>query len=148
MLDVKPYLPRYDSLPSATVPDWIDDDDVSRPKLGVSFSDEAERMLACVRQDVPLQYYHRDEMETLKLALVEVLSLDIRSVHQRNVGKQLQGLGVCKEDSEVKNEEKTADALPLYRMRFDRLEVEFKFPAADEVLVTNVHVWVETEDRA
>jgi len=130
---LKPYLPRYDSLPSAITPEWIDDEETLRPAHRVVFSSSAEESLASIIAETKLTFYSSNEVDLLKSALVEVLAPDIRSLHQRNVGKRSNN-----QDEEEKENEREESHATQYTLLFDRLEVKFCFPAEGLIEVTSI----------
>jgi tRNA-Thr(GGU) m(6)t(6)A37 methyltransferase TsaA len=78
VLDIKPYIPSYDSLPDATAPSWTSDAPVS-PLQGVVFQPDADTELA--RLVPALRFYNKHE--DIRAAIEQVLLLDIRSVRRR-----------------------------------------------------------------
>ena len=77
VLDVKPYVPSFDIMPTATAPAWqVDSFNLVLPVL---FSPEAEEQL---RQVVAADgaHLHDGNLEDTRAALTQVLRLDIRSV--------------------------------------------------------------------
>ena len=76
ILDVKPYIPQYDSLPNAVSPNWITE--APRAKLDkVSFTPQAESQL---RDMIPkLRFYN--SYDEITQAIEELLVQDPRSVH-------------------------------------------------------------------
>ena len=101
VLDIKPYIPAYDSLPDAIVPSWILE---GVPPLDVTFSDVA---LEKLEQLVPKMRFCAD-FDNALLAIEEVLRLDIRSVRQ--------GRGTTDEAGKAKD----------YNMFFDVLQITFE----------------------
>jgi len=77
ILDVKPYIPLYDSIPQAASPQWILE---GTPNLEVVISDSARAQLNQIA--LPKSSLYRGEGELLLRALGEVLRLDVRSTHQ------------------------------------------------------------------
>jgi tRNA (adenine37-N6)-methyltransferase len=97
ILDVKPYVPLYDtaSLEECVVPEWVEEGLATlRP---VQFSDKAEQDLQSILKNDPeaLEFYRlettiEDLIESVKACIHEVLAIDVRSRHQ--TGKARQGL--------------------------------------------------------
>lgn len=79
VLDIKPYVPQYDSVTEATVPEWI----VAPPvvPLSVEFTEEAVEELRGFLEKGILEYY--SDLEETKVAITEVLTLDPRSIYWR-----------------------------------------------------------------
>lgn len=82
ILDIKPYLPYCDSIPGATVPDWVKMDDMLAV-ASVSFSEDFSSSLTDCWAMVEKKslYFSPDEFLSL---IKQVLSWDIRSVAQRS----------------------------------------------------------------
>ena len=78
VVDIKPYLPMIENVPDAKVPDWI--------YQGVDKDREVSVEWACERT-IPGQ---EDDEKTLRV-IEEVLSRDIRSTHQIDMGSQMDG---------------------------------------------------------
>jgi len=78
VLDIKPYIPKFDSFPLSLTPEWID----NSPKytmLEVKFDPIAESQL---KELIPiLQFY--DDIEEYKLAIAEILTQDPRATHYK-----------------------------------------------------------------
>jgi tRNA-Thr(GGU) m(6)t(6)A37 methyltransferase TsaA len=80
VLDIKPYIPAYDSLPTAACASWVREG--GAPTLAVALSDHAAAQAADMAQSgLPASSLFAN-MEELLAALREVLQLDIRSTHQ------------------------------------------------------------------
>eukprot|EP01116_Phalansterium_solitarium_P013590 TRINITY_DN30986_c0_g1_i1.p1 TRINITY_DN30986_c0_g1~~TRINITY_DN30986_c0_g1_i1.p1 ORF type:complete len:477 (-),score=86.15 TRINITY_DN30986_c0_g1_i1:34-1464(-) len=78
IVDLKPYVARYDSLPHATSPSWIHDSPVP-PFDDVQWEPMA---LEALRALVPqLQFY--EDLDSIRTVIDEVLVQDIRSENQR-----------------------------------------------------------------
>jgi tRNA-Thr(GGU) m(6)t(6)A37 methyltransferase TsaA len=101
VLDVKPYIPAYDSIPAAACATWIHEG--GAPTLNVCLSPAAE--LQSREIALPPTSMYRT-MDMLLVALREVLQLDIRSTHQ--------GRGAASAKSDTP-----------YEMHFDVLRVRF-----------------------
>eukprot|EP01116_Phalansterium_solitarium_P024210 TRINITY_DN8804_c0_g1_i1.p1 TRINITY_DN8804_c0_g1~~TRINITY_DN8804_c0_g1_i1.p1 ORF type:complete len:421 (+),score=123.49 TRINITY_DN8804_c0_g1_i1:14-1276(+) len=114
ILDVKPYLPDYDAVPDAAIPDWIKDPPIAQRSLQVSFTDEA---LATLQKLLPsLKYYQT--LDEVRTGIEQVLRLDIRTIHMRK--KHVEGhYGFC----------------------FDTLNVVFRMRGDKMVEVYNAEVW-------
>ncbi|XP_043719992.1 tRNA (adenine(37)-N6)-methyltransferase isoform X2 [Telopea speciosissima] len=82
VLDVKPYLPYCDSIPGATVPKWVMEDNLLAV-ASINFSQEFSSTLAnfWATTEKTSLYASPDEIQSL---IKQVLSWDIRSVSQRN----------------------------------------------------------------
>jgi len=76
ILDIKPYISRYDSFPQATISTWIAEP--PRPQLDkVLFDSEAEKQL---KNLLPMLKFY-DNYDDIKTAIEEVLIQDPRSVY-------------------------------------------------------------------
>lgn len=97
ILDIKPYIPRFDSFPDARVPDWIHDPPVKKVHVRIEpFADAqlrsifdaaadpaaATTLLDAQRQRTRLEFF--TTYAELRTAIDEVLSEDTRSVGLRN----------------------------------------------------------------
>lgn len=105
VLDVKPYVPAYDSIPDAKIPDWINESPVKpfqfvlwNPKVTSFMELEADDFLEVL-----------ETTEDLQSTIEQVLIQDIRSHHQRDIGKP------------TTNENDTG----LYAVKIDNFLVEF-----------------------
>eukprot|EP00050_Salpingoeca_kvevrii_P012883 m.25426 g.25426 ORF g.25426 m.25426 type:complete len:319 (-) comp4430_c0_seq1:2782-3738(-) len=78
ILDIKPYIEPYDSLPDARVPQWIAQPSV--PPKPVHFADAARATLEGLSAESLTCF---SSVEEAKQALEDALRLDIRGVHQR-----------------------------------------------------------------
>eukprot|EP00397_Hematodinium_sp_SG-2012_P057188 GEMP01071252.1.p1 GENE.GEMP01071252.1~~GEMP01071252.1.p1 ORF type:complete len:215 (+),score=49.73 GEMP01071252.1:427-1071(+) len=78
VLDIKPYLPQFESKRDATVPEWVRNS-YSIPRLPVEWADEAREELDAL--DISLGPF--ESKATLCAAIEETLSLDIRSPFQK-----------------------------------------------------------------
>jgi tRNA-Thr(GGU) m(6)t(6)A37 methyltransferase TsaA len=101
VLDIKPYIPAYDSIPAAACARWVVEG--GAPLLSVELSDNAKSQATAMRLPAESMYA---AMPPLLQALREVLQLDIRSTHQ--------GRGA------------SAAADAPYEMHFDCLRVQFR----------------------
>jgi hypothetical protein len=86
VLDIKPYVPAYDSIPDATVAEWVRKSTIERRE--VEFEqlalDQLEEIVGCCK----LQHFKKSESEQLRVAIHETLSVDVRSIHQEKRAKQ------------------------------------------------------------
>jgi mRNA-degrading endonuclease RelE of RelBE toxin-antitoxin system len=100
ILDIKPYLPEYDSLPQAVTPQWI----LHTPSQfnSIHWSDTAFSQLESHLDH--LEFYHNSK--ELKETIDQIVKLDIRSVNQKNLHKERSG---------------------NYKFRIDKLLVGFEF---------------------
>ena len=114
ILDVKPYL-KHDLQPEARVPAWCEE------KLAASLIREVRfsaRALEELQAATPSLAFYTDS-ETVRVAIEQVLQLDIRSIHQ---GRGQRG-----------------DGQQAYTLRLDRLELQFAtFESHVEVTCVNV----------
>jgi tRNA-Thr(GGU) m(6)t(6)A37 methyltransferase TsaA len=81
VIDIKPYLPMIENVPEAIVPDWI--------YQGVDEDRAVVVEWACERK-IPNSGKGGDEDEKTLKVIEEVLSRDIRSTHQIELGNQMQ----------------------------------------------------------
>jgi tRNA (adenine37-N6)-methyltransferase len=93
VLDIKPYVPTYDAVPSdvCTVPDWVADGlSTARP---VQFTESAENELHNIvwNHSNSLEFYGNDSSltndtvyDSIKACIEEILATDVRSRHQTN----------------------------------------------------------------
>lgn len=102
VLDIKPYIPAYDSIPTASCARWVNEG--GAPLLAVELSPEAAAQAAAFALPASSMF---PDMASLLTALHEVLQLDIRSTHQ--------GRGEASDAANVP-----------YQMHFDCLRVRFK----------------------
>jgi hypothetical protein len=95
VVDIKPFVPTYDSTDNCRIPDWVAGG--LALKRNVTFSDQANEQLSLILQSdgKALQFYGRDK-ESFEQALMntracieEVLSVDVRS--QWQTGKARKG---------------------------------------------------------
>lgn len=120
VLDVKPYIPAYDSIPDAVCAQWVREG--GAPSLTVELSPAARSSLDEIV--LPADSLYSDKA-TLLRALQEVLQLDIRSTHQ--------GRG----------EASDATRAP-YQVHFDCLKVLFR---TVERVITVVHLSLDNVKR-
>jgi tRNA-Thr(GGU) m(6)t(6)A37 methyltransferase TsaA len=83
VLDIKPYIPQYDSIPTAITPSWTYDPPVPALKV-VVFRQEAEEGL---RRLIPQLKFYKT-YEEIRNVIEHVLQLDIRSVRRRRQDRQ------------------------------------------------------------
>ena len=117
VLDIKPYL-IHDVQSDAIVPAWCERRTDASNIAEVRFSEEADEQLAAAIAKRTLKFY--TDVRTLREAIEQMLSLDIRSVHQ--------GRGQTPTD---------ADSGQAYICRFDALQIGFT-TFATHALVTGV----------
>lgn len=86
-LDLKPYLPGFESVPSAKVPDWVQMS-YEEPLMHVEWAPAASAALDDIlspdREGKPLKPYPFASSTDLRAALESTLSLDIRSPPQKS----------------------------------------------------------------
>jgi tRNA-Thr(GGU) m(6)t(6)A37 methyltransferase TsaA len=125
ILDIKPYVPCYDSLPDAQCASWIDSD--AGVFAAVNFSLEAEEMIERFAEDS--QFY--SSSNEIKTVLREVLRIDIRSLNQRNVRGN--------------DNRRVAEGSTSYNVRVDNFIAEY---VVDERRVVEVFAFrVDQKDR-
>ncbi|EGG14628.1 hypothetical protein DFA_10886 [Cavenderia fasciculata] len=83
ILDVKPYLQMYDSIPEAINPSWISD---FVPLEDVVISKEADQQLAELVKRKVLKFYNN--FDDVRTAICQVLIEDIRSIRKRKSDKE------------------------------------------------------------
>ncbi|KAG2387532.1 hypothetical protein C9374_001126 [Naegleria lovaniensis] len=120
VIDIKPYISRYDSLPNTetTVPEWIQEDTFVQKidESKISFSQQAVTEL---EQLLPkLRFY--DNVDSMKKAIIQVLQSDPRPVYMRK-----------------RRDDK------LYGFRIDNANVRCKFEEDDSVEIVTVELWEE-----
>lgn len=120
VIDIKPYISRYDSLPNTetTVPEWIQEDTYVQQidESKISFSQQA---ITDLEQLLPkLRFY--DNLDALKKAIIQVLQSDPRPVYMRK-----------------RRDDK------LYGFRIDNANVRCKFEEDDSIEVVTVELWEE-----
>jgi tRNA-Thr(GGU) m(6)t(6)A37 methyltransferase TsaA len=84
VLDIKPYVTRYDSIGNAQVPEWIHDDS------HVTFDQVIiEPLVRSQLQDIipTLEFYDSDEIDAVEKVITEILSNELRSVYRRSGDK-------------------------------------------------------------
>lgn len=84
VLDVKPYIARYDALADAVTADWLVETDSreagAEGRLRVEMSDEAVASLRRCADDLR---FFRGDWERARRCIEEVLALDIRTLHMK-----------------------------------------------------------------
>jgi len=99
ILDIKPYVPFYDSLKSARTPAWVLNA-WQTPRLKVQWSDEALKELVFLVDEKKLCKFYKSSKE-VRNALSEVLSQDMRSGntarkrHLRGENVAVEGMLFC-----------------------------------------------------
>jgi tRNA-Thr(GGU) m(6)t(6)A37 methyltransferase TsaA len=99
VLDIKPYVPLYDTVPQAecSVPEWVEEGLAT--VRSVQFTSKAEKDLQNILRNDPdaLEFYRLetanslsiDELiESVKACIHEVLAIDVRSRHQTSKARQ------------------------------------------------------------
>ncbi|CEM25998.1 unnamed protein product [Vitrella brassicaformis CCMP3155] len=85
VIDVKPYVSLFDSLPHASHPSWVQES-YAAPMRQVEMTPRALREWDTLTDDSSdLSPHPFDSWEDVRSSLAEVLSMDIRSPHQRSV---------------------------------------------------------------
>ena len=86
ILDVRPYIPAYDTVPidSVRVPAWIDESPDHPPLDGVVVSDAAWRSLEELESAREFEFFTR--ASDVRSLIEQVLRPDVRSSHRRKVG--------------------------------------------------------------
>jgi tRNA-Thr(GGU) m(6)t(6)A37 methyltransferase TsaA len=126
VIDIKPYVPRYDSLPLAKIPDWIEEETSGFVFDNVEFSESAHRDLEDL---IPkLQFYKISEASLVEQVLKEILSNELRSTFQK------------KKESETKE----SGGSTSYELRYDVLLLDYSI-VDNTVLVERITEFVETE---
>jgi len=142
VLDIKPYLARYDSLPHATAPDWIDVDGSTvqeiqtGPIQHINWSGESAEAVSRLLAEDTLQFYSSGEDDHLRHALEEVLRLDPRSAFQRSLSASSQRENIsCQEKEGTERSTKVGNT---FMMAFDNLEVEFCYPSHNTINILTI----------
>jgi tRNA-Thr(GGU) m(6)t(6)A37 methyltransferase TsaA len=117
VLDIKPYIPSYDSIKDAIVPNWIQDSVVKSLK-DVFWTEDAMKQLTQFVENKTLEYY--DNFDDIKNVISDIVKLDIRSSHQRNQANSLE--------------------LQQYNFRIDILKVNFTFDGNDLATVQSISI--------
>jgi hypothetical protein len=112
VLDIKPYVPVYDAVPRdhpTSLPSWVAQGlNMSRK---VEILDNAKECLLNILESKPLEFYQPHELTEVQAAIVQVLSMDVRSTFQTNKArngashaersKRLQGPSIVANDPDV-----------------------------------------------
>lgn len=77
VLDIKPYLAAYDSLPDALAADWV-----STPQPPIEIEWESGDLISHIHQLAQTSVHYRDAPEVFVAAIEEVLQVDVRSKYQ------------------------------------------------------------------
>lgn len=83
IIDIKPYIPDYDSIPDAKVPSWILAPPVEPPKWKVEIPEDNKEFMQILNDRLKFTELYKDEPEEFLRLLREVLSLDLRSTSKR-----------------------------------------------------------------
>lgn len=89
MLDVKPYVPAYDTVVEegeVVLPSWISAS-VGKKRV-VRVSDKAREQLQEIVRSGELEFFNAEEEEAVEECVKEVLERDIRSVYKQSHWKQ------------------------------------------------------------
>lgn len=78
VLDIKPYITTYDSFENSRIPDWIKQT-VNKERI-VNFQNDSEVKLKELVEISQLQFYN--SFDEIKSAIIQILSVDIRSKEQ------------------------------------------------------------------
>ncbi|GAB5373467.1 hypothetical protein AAMO2058_001754100 [Amorphochlora amoebiformis] len=123
VLDIKPYLPIYDSVPTAQMPDWIS----AGPTFSsVIVSPKARQSI----QESASALKHYESPEAYLKALVQILSHDIRSHFQRNIKS--------KKPSDNSVSQSKGKKSRKFEVRVDAFRVLYEVIGPMDVLVTSV----------
>jgi len=82
VLDVKPYVGEYDSIPSAKVPEWVSEGLDKRRRIVWKARANAQLEGIVSSKSHSLEFYNDDSFESIKSCIEEVLSVDVRSTYQ------------------------------------------------------------------
>ncbi|GJP31743.1 hypothetical protein CLOM_g14812 [Closterium sp. NIES-68] len=158
VLDIKPYLPYSDAVPSATVPRWVEPsgDDDGMHMASVTFHPAVSTQLqhAWSAQSHRSIYSHPNELQQL---CQQVLSRDIRSVSQRQQSTSLTSVtptysahgdgaakgewiiskGGCGKDS---LEQKAVSGSVLYHVMLDGIDFSYAVTGGNHVTVLEAHL--------
>ncbi|KAL9647476.1 hypothetical protein ABK040_006837 [Willaertia magna] len=117
IIDIKPYIARYDSLNETMTPEWIEDD-LYVPKIGLDkiiFTEQVENELLSL---LPHLEFYKD-IKDLKQCIIQVLQNDPRPVYMRK-----------------KKDDK------LYGFRIDNINVRCKI-TDENITVVQAELWNE-----
>lgn len=82
ILDIKPYIPLYDSIEEAKIPSWIIDKDESTAGIQVSITNNAKESLYNLSSKLKL---FKEDPEAALSCIMETLKEDIRSSHEKSM---------------------------------------------------------------
>lgn len=90
LLDIKPYVPQYDTLPSSRVPDWIAETVGTRNEVFLK-NGIREKSIPLIRSKCKL---YRNEVDEFWAGVIETLEADVRSKFQtkRAIGDSEKGI--------------------------------------------------------
>mmetsp|Transcript_43763 Transcript_43763/g.85651 ORF Transcript_43763/g.85651 Transcript_43763/m.85651 type:complete len:171 (+) Transcript_43763:171-683(+) len=115
VLDIKPYVPLYDSIPAAIVPNWIGE----RSTFGqVVFTAAA---MTSLNDELPHLRFFQTSQDAAA-AIEQMLSHDIRSLFQRSL--KTQKPGTIQPELDVAHTS-TAAPKPLYEVFLDNLRIQY-----------------------
>ncbi|KAL7680473.1 putative Chromo-like domain superfamily, trmO-like domain, YaeB-like superfamily protein [Plasmopara halstedii] len=77
VLDIKPYIAAYDSLPDALTADWV-----STPQPSIEIEWKSSDLASTVRKLATKSEHYRDAPDALVAAIEEILLVDVRSKYQ------------------------------------------------------------------
>ena len=87
ILDIKPYVPDYDSVDlNVSLPNWVSTG--LKQRRNVVFTAHAESQLLELVTKGALEFYKSDEIKIVKSAVEEILSVDVRSSYLTNKGRK------------------------------------------------------------
>ncbi|EFC50205.1 predicted protein [Naegleria gruberi] len=116
IIDIKPYIGRYDSITETRVPEWIQDDlfvqKIDESKIKFSQQSEIELQTLLPK----LSFYK--SIDEIKRAIIQVLQSDPRPVYMRK-----------------KRDDK------LYGFRIDAVNVRCKFGDDDSIEIVTIELW-------
>lgn len=124
ILDIKPYIPFYDSIPQATTPEWVVESPRS-PFKQITWSTQALQQLTSLVEK--LEFY--DNLEDIQQTIEQTLTPDIRSTHQRNISKENQ------------NNNKS------YSFRLDNLFIIFETTRNEEAIILSIELYSQKDDQ-
>ena len=137
VLDLKPFVPHIDFPPEGNgsgkvaSPAWVINPRFDR--VHVCFTDEAQAALEAFVRAGSLEWYAPGELERVKAALVQVVSLDPRGViHGRGMYVKASA------ESGGKDAEKRHLHKSNFTLMFDRLTLQFR-PAEDGQRTIEIH---------
>eukprot|EP01027_Heterolobosea_sp_BB2_P025573 GEZU01039249.1.p1 GENE.GEZU01039249.1~~GEZU01039249.1.p1 ORF type:complete len:377 (+),score=62.85 GEZU01039249.1:34-1131(+) len=126
ILDIKPYIPEYDALPDARMPDWMHTEMAPNRTFSVEITDEAMQQFEFFADKLHLYNDWREVVECVK----QILALDIRTIHMKAKHKFIEGGAV-------------------YGFCIDSLNVVFRVDDENKVChVTKVEHWPQNYDSS